>query len=315
MIFTISGLYQTSIVNLTMSPSTQKLRQFLADPDKIIVGPGVYDGLTARMALAAKFDTLYMTGAGTSMSRLGMADLGLATQSEMKENAEMIANLDPSVPVIADADTGYGASVNVGRTVARYISAGVAGFHLEDQVVNKRCGHLAGKQIVSRDEYYSRIRAAVNMRRQLGSDIVIIARTDALQSLGFDEALVRLKEAVAIGADVAFMEAIQTREQAIQVCNAFKEAGTPVMYGMVQGSKSPHFTVQEAKDIGIKIMIYAGVCLIPAYIGVSRALKKLKEDGDTESYGSEITPHELFNVCGMKELMEFDRQAAISHAS
>jgi methylisocitrate lyase len=111
------------------------------------------------------------------------------------------------------------------------------------------------------------------------------------------------------------MEAIQTSEQAVHVCNAFKETGTPVMYGMVQGSKSPHFTVQEAKDIGIKIMIYAAVCLIPVYIGVSKALKKLKEDGDTESYGSEIAPHDLFNACGMKEFMEFDRQAAMGHAS
>lgn len=289
--------------------SSLKLRQMLADPNKIIVCPGVYDGYTARMALASRFDALYMTGAGTSMSRLGMADLGLATQTEMKEQAEMIANLDPSVPLIADADTGYGSAINVGRTVARYITAGVAGFHLEDQVVNKRCGHLAGKQLVSREEYYSRIKAAVNMRRQLGSEIVIIARTDALQSLGFDEALARLQGAVALGADVAFMEAIQTREQVTKVCEAFKETGIPVMYGMVQGTKSPRLTVQEAKDLGIKIMVYAAVCLIPVYISVSRALKKLKDDGDTESYGTEISPHAVFDVCGMAELMEFDRQA------
>lgn len=293
--------------------SSLKLRRMLNDPNKVIVCPGVYDGYTARMALAAGFDALYMTGAGTSLSRLGMADLGLATQTEMKDQAEMIANLDPSVPLIADADTGYGSAVSVGRTVARYITAGVAGFHLEDQVVNKRCGHLAGKQLVSREEYYSRIRAAVNMRRQLGSDVVIIARTDALQSLGFDEALARLQAAVALGADVAFMEAIQTREQVTRVCEVFKETGIPVMYGMVQATKSPRLTVQEAKDFGIKIMVYAAVCLIPAYISVSKALKKLKDDGDTESYGGEYSPRAIFDVCGMKELMEFDRQALQGH--
>lgn len=120
----------------------------------------------------------------------------------------------------------------VGRTTAQYIQAGVAGFHLEDQVVNKRCGHLAGKELVSEDVYLSRIRAAVNMREQLGSDIVIIARTDALQSLGFDAAVSRLQKAVAVGADVAFLEAIETKEQARKVCEIFAESGTPVMYGM-----------------------------------------------------------------------------------
>lgn len=287
--------------------SVQKLRQLLANPDKIIVCPGVYDGLSARMALSTGFDALYMTGAGTSMSRIGMADLGLATRNDMKENAEMIANLDSSVPLIADADTGYGSPVNVGRTVAQYASVGVAALHLEDQVVNKRCGHLAGKQLVSKEEYLSRIRAAVNMRQKIGRDIVIIARTDALKSLGFGEALSRLRAAVEIGADVAFLEAIHTREQAIQVCEAFGKTGTPVMYGMVQGTDAPHFTVEEAKEIGFKIIVYAALCLIPAYLGISKALKKLKEEADCESFGPEISPHLLFEVCGMKDLIEFDR--------
>lgn len=292
-----------------MLNSAQKLRQLLAEPGKIVVCPGVYDGFSARLALQAGFEALYMTGAGTSMSRIGMADLGLATLNDMKENAEMISNLDQSVPLIADADTGYGSAINVGRTLALYARAGVAALHLEDQVVNKRCGHLVGKELVSREEYLSRIRAAVNMRQQLGSDIVIIARTDALQSLGFEEALARLKAAVEIGADVAFLEAIQTREQAVQVCDAFKDSKTPVMYGMVQGTKAPHLTVQEAKQIGFKIIVYAAICLIPTYIGITEALKKLKEEGDYENLGLSVTPHHLFEACGMKELMEFDNFA------
>ncbi|KIX01452.1 uncharacterized protein Z518_09178 [Rhinocladiella mackenziei CBS 650.93] len=291
-----------------LSPSTQ-LRKMLADPDKIIVCPGVYDGITARLALNAGFDALYMTGAGTSMSRLGMADLGLATMTEMKDNAEMISNLDRSVPVIADADTGYGAPINVGRTVATYITAGVAAFHLEDQVVHKKCGHMTGKQLVSTDEFLTRIRAAVEMRRRMQSDIVIIARTDALQSLGLDEAIARLQAAVNAGADVAMLEAISTREEAEAVCRAFKSQGVPVMYGMVQGSKAYKLTPTEAKEMGFKIIVYAALCLAPTFLSVSKALKTLKEQGDCEKYGPETTPHSFFDACGLQELLKFDHAA------
>ena len=143
--------------------AASRLRAMLAESNKIVVAPGVYDGISARLALNAGFDALYMTGAGTSMSRIGMADLGLAPMTEMKETAGLIANLDRKIPLIADADTGYGGTLNVGRTVASYIAAGVAAFHLEDQVVNKKCGHLSGKELVSQEEYLARIRAAVEM--------------------------------------------------------------------------------------------------------------------------------------------------------
>lgn len=288
--------------------ASTRLRNMLADPDNIIVAPGVYDGISARVALKVGFDALYMTGAGTSMSRTGMADMGLTTMTEMKENAEMIANLDNTVPLIADADTGYGGSLNVSRTVAGYITAGVAAFHLEDQVVNKKCGHLAGKELVSEDEYVSRIRAAVETRRRLGSDIVIIARTDALQSLGIEGSLSRLRAAVEAGADVAFLEAISTREELKAVTDAFK-GRVPVMYGMVQGSKALQITPQEAKALGVNIIVYAGLCLAPTFVSVQRALETLKESGDCEKY-TDVTPHKIFDICGMKELMAFDQLVA-----
>ena len=161
-----------------------------------------------------------------------MPDIGLAGLSEMKANAEMIANIDRSVPLIADADTGYGNAMMVARTVEQYITAGVAALHLEDQIVNKRCGHLAGKELVSEGEYMTRIRAAVSTRNRLGSDLVIIARTDALRSLGFDAAVSRLQQAVSCGADVVFLEAIESPEQAKAVCQIFAKTNTPVMYGM-----------------------------------------------------------------------------------
>lgn len=142
------------------------------------------------------------------MSRLGMADMGIATLNDMHTNAEMLANLDPGVPLIADADTGYGGPIMVGRTVTKYIRAGVAGLHLEDQVVNKRCGHLNGKQLVDVTEYASRIKAAA-MAREKHGDIVIIARTDALQGYGYDEAIKRLRAAIAEGADLCFLKALR----------------------------------------------------------------------------------------------------------
>ena len=166
-----------------------RLRALLSEPTHMIVAPGVYDGLTARLALAQGFECLYMTGAGTTMSRLGQADLGIATQSDMASNAAMIASLDPSIPVIADADTGYGGPIMVARTVQTYARAGVAGLHIEDQVQEKRCGHLAGKQLVDRDVFYSRLRAAVKARDEMGSEMLIIARTDARAGAGWDEAL------------------------------------------------------------------------------------------------------------------------------
>ena len=145
----------------------------------------------------------------------------------------------------------------VGRTVAQYMMAGVAGLHLEDQVVNKRCGHLKNKELVSEDVYLSRIRAAVNMRKKMMGDIVIIARTDALQSLGYDAAVSRLKGATILGADMAFLEGITTKEEGRRICHEL--APTPVMYNMVQGGLSPHLSVAEAKELGFRAIIYPSV--------------------------------------------------------
>ena len=290
------------------SPSpASRLRALLKDPNKIIVAPGVYDGYSARMALHVGFDALYMTGAGASISRTGMADLGLTTMTEMTDNARMIANIDRNVPLIADADTGYGSPINVGRTVQNYINAGVAAFHLEDQVVNKKCGHLEGKQCVSREEYLARIRAAVLMRDQVGSDIVIIARTDALQQFGLEEAIDRLKAAVKVGADVAMLEAITQRHEVEALSNAFKETGVPLMYGMVQNTKSFKMTPAEAKELGFSIIIYAVACSLPYFESVSKALRTLKA-GDCEKYDERITPHSIFDICGIKNLLEFDKK-------
>ena len=244
------------------------------------------------------------------MSRLGMADMGIATLNDMLTNASMIANIDPSVPLIADADTGYGGPIMVGRTVSQYIRAGVAGLHLEDQVVNKRCGHLKGKQLVDVQEYASRIRAAKLAREQSGGDIVIIARTDALQGFGYDEAIQRLKAAVVEGADVAFLEGVNSRDEAERACREL--APTPCLFNNVPGGVSPDLGVKECKEVGYKIAIFPCLAFEMVYPAVRRAVQQLKETGNVESFekgGRRYGPKELFQVCGLDELVDFDLQA------
>jgi len=193
----------------------------------------------------------------------------------------------------------------VGRTTAQYMQAGVAAFHLEDQVVTKRCGHLRNKELVDEEVFLSRIRAAVNMRAQMLGDIVVIARTDGLQSLGYEAAVSRLKKAIAVGADVAFLEGVSSKEEARRVCEEL--APTPVLLNMVAGGVTPKMTVTEAKEIGFKMIIFPGFALAPVYQGVAAAAKELKETGDIQIKGdSKAGPREIFSVCGLKEAMEFD---------
>jgi 2-methylisocitrate lyase-like PEP mutase family enzyme len=244
------------------------------------------------------------------MSRLGMADMGVATMNDMRDNASMIANIDPSVPLIADADTGYGGAIMVGRTVTQYIRAGVAGLHIEDQVVTKRCGHLKGKQIVDIGEYASRIRAANMAREQSHGDIVIIARTDALQSRGYEEAVKRLKAAVAEGADVAFLEGVESKEDAERFVKEMD--GVPCFFNNVAGGVSPDFTTEEARQIGYKIIIFPALAIEVVYPAVKKAIQEMKEIGTVKSVeknGYRYSPRELFEVCGLKETMEFDTKA------
>ena len=244
------------------------------------------------------------------MSRLGMADMGIATLNDMLSNASMIASLSPSTPLIADADTGFGSAIMVGRTVTQYIRAGIAGLHLEDQVTNKRCGHLRGKQLVDRKDYASRIRAACMARAQSGGDIVIIARTDALQAHGYDEALARLQLAVREGADVCFLEGVTSTADAQRACADL--APTPCLFNNVPGGVSPDLSVAECKALGYKIAIFPCLALEIVYPAVRRAVRQLKSEGNVRSQeedGRRFGPRELFQACGMDELMAFDVEA------
>ncbi|KAF1347587.1 Pyruvate/Phosphoenolpyruvate kinase-like domain-containing protein [Delphinella strobiligena] len=273
----------------TKPTGAAKLRELLKDPKHIVVAPGVYDGLTARLVLAQDFECLYMTGAGTNMSKLGTADLGIATMNDMIQNASMIVSLSPSTPVIADADTGYGGPIMVARTVRSYALAGIAALHIEGQVQEKRCGHLSGKQLVDRSTYYSRLRAAVKARDDCGSDMLIIARTDARADAGFDEAVERLKGAVACGVDAVFLEALQSREECEETVRIFE--GVPVLLNM-------------ARECGFRIFINPTLTLETVVRPLERALRLFREEGRDEC--EPIGPNALFRICGLDDAMAFD---------
>ncbi|TFK39566.1 Pyruvate/Phosphoenolpyruvate kinase-like domain-containing protein [Crucibulum laeve] len=290
--------------------SSTLLRQLLRE-DGPIVAPGVYDGISARLALEAGFNTLYMSGASTTASMLGQPDLAIATQNDFVQNATTIAGLCPGTPLICDADTGFGGPVMVARTVTAYARAGVAGLHIEDQVQAKRCGHLLGKQIAPLPEFIARIRAAAAARSRIpGCDIVLIARTDAAQGMGMDEALERLKAAVAAGADVAFLEGVRNREDVERT--VMELAPTPVLLNIVHGGSTPDFTVKEAQALGVKLVIFPLISAVPAIHGIRAALHSLKSTGSDVPTAKGMGPKQFFEVMGIKGLndaIQIDKEA------
>ena len=249
-----------------MRPTSQ-LRALLKRQE-ILVAPGAYDGISARMIEQAGFAAAYMTGSGTAAS-LGFPDFGLVTMSEMVENAGVITR-SISLPLIADADTGYGNELNVTRTVREYEARNVAAIHIEDQVAPKRCGHLDGKEVVSREEFAIKIRAAVKARRD--PDFMIIARTDARAVLGLDEAIERANRALAEGADMAFVEAAQSLEEMAAVPQRVKG---PCLLNQVPGGKTPLVSMDEAQAMGYRLMIVPGILLRSAVATFDRVLGEL----------------------------------------
>ncbi len=272
---------------------TARLRELLDQPD-IITAPGVYDGITARLVEQAGFSAAYMTGAGTSMAR-GFPDFGLLCMSEMVENAAMIART-VEIPVIADADTGYGNELNVTRTVREFEARGVAGIHIEDQVSPKRCGHLDGKEIIPQAEFISKIRAAVAARRD--TDFLIIARTDSRAVTGFDEAIARANAALAAGADMAFVEAVQTAEELTLVPQRVQG---PCLLNVVPGGKTPLITLQEAQALGYRLAILPGLLLSAMVVAADQALRAIKESGVSPGAPKGATIMDTFRRFGADE--------------
>lgn len=292
---------------LSYDPAT-RLRQMLARPG-IVIAPGICDGISARCALEAGFDCLYQSGAATTASRLGMPDLAIATLNDFVQSAQMVCGLSPTTPVIADADTGFGGTAMVARTVYQYARAGVAAMHIEDQVQTKRCGHLMGKQVVSREEFVTRIRAAVIARDSIpgGSNFVIIGRTDSAQVLGMEEATTRLKLAADAGADVCFIEGVKTAELLTKTVEALKPK--PVLVNVISGGLTPSFTCQEAEALGAKIIIFSLVSCVAAVHGIRAAMRSLKKTGTDFSSAQGMDPKAFFEVMGLHDVVELDARA------
>ena len=255
-----------------MSPR-QRVRTLITGPRYTIV-PGAYDPLTARLVQLAGFDAVYLTGGGYSRAN-GYPDLGLLT---MSENVDFISRTVDAVdiPVIADMDTGYGNALNVIRSVREYEKTGVAGFHLEDQVSPKKCGHYEGKQLVAKAEMVAKIRAAVDTRRD--QDMVIIARTDARAVEGFDAAIDRMNAYLEAGADVGFVEAPQNVEEMARIPASIRK---PALVNIFEGGKTPPLPARELEAMGFRVGIYPSQTHRAAIFAAKEVLATLKRDGDT----------------------------------
>jgi 2,3-dimethylmalate lyase len=287
---------------------TTRLRELMAGPGAVMA-PGVADALNARLVRQHGFDAIYMTGAGTSAVRLGMPDVGLLTMTEMIDNAARIADAS-GLPLIADADNGYGGVLNVRRTIQGFERAGVAGVHLEDQVFPKRCGHLAGKQLVPTGEMVAKIRAAVDARTD--PDFVLIARTDAIAAEGFDAAIERAARYREAGADVLFVEAPDLR----QVPQILPRLDFPLLYNMAASGKTPFLGKEEIERLGFKIIIYPNWVVLAAIRAASHVLSTLRETGTIAGLVNEVASFkEFFDLMGMPEVQALEARYGVDEKS
>ncbi len=239
----------------------------------IVVLPGVYDCLSAKLAEKAGFQSLLITGAGISASVLGYPDVGLATMTEVLSQTRNIAR-SVEIPVLADCDTGYGNPINVRRTVQEFEDAGVAGLFIEDQAFPKRCGHFEGKQLISKEEMLQKIKAAVDARRD--KDLILMARTDARAVYGLEHAIERAKAYAEAGADMIFVEAPQSVEELRRIP---KSIGVPTMANLVEGGKTPLVSVKELEEMGFKFASFSGSAQKMAMKAMEELFGILKETG------------------------------------
>ncbi|HET7403693.1 MAG TPA: isocitrate lyase/PEP mutase family protein [Usitatibacter sp.] len=257
-----------------MERASTRLRALVARGPTLYV-PGCYNAMSGRVLEAVGFEAIYMTGYGTSLALTGMPDVGLATMSEMVANARYIAAA-VDVPLIADADTGFGNAINVIRTVREYIAAGVAGIHLEDQVMPKRCGHVAGRLVIPLEEAVGKIRAAADARDAADPDFVLVARTDARGASGgsLDEAIRRANAFLAAGADLAFVEGPTSADEVERIC---REVKGPVFYNMT--GVSPRFTLDELRAMKIAVCISPNAMLRSALGAMHDLAMAMKAEG------------------------------------
>jgi carboxyvinyl-carboxyphosphonate phosphorylmutase len=275
-----------------------------------LLAPGAYDALGARLVEQAGFDCVYMTGFGTAAGLLGRPDVGLLTQSEMLDNARRLAAA-VDLPLIADADTGYGNPLNVIRTVQDYERAGVAGLHLEDQVMPKRCGHMTGKQVVSGEEMVAKVRAAVDARTD--PDLLLIARTDARAPHGLDDALRRARAYREAGADMLFVEALEGVEEIELVAREL--ADVPLLFNWVEGGRTPPLPYERLAELGFALVIFPIGALLTATAAVQHYLGAVRRAGSPLPVLDQLPGFDAFlDVIGLAEIGELEHRFADSAA-
>lgn len=281
------------------------LRELLARPE-MLIAPGAYDGISVKLIEQAGFKAAFMTGAGVSASVIGRPDIGLMTMTEMVNTAKNLSAA-VNIPLIADADTGYGNQLNVIRTVQEYELAGVAAIQMEDQVAPKRCGHLSGKEVIAADEFVAKLKAAVNEKNN--KDLVIIARTDARSAEGFDKTIERCKKYIEAGADVIYVEALQSVDE-VEKVGRILGSSVYLLNNQVPGGKGPTLTAKELEQMGYKIVIYPTVCMSPALAQMQIALDFLKGQGTLTEAVNGGDGMKLLKIIGIDEWLEKGKKYA-----
>jgi len=287
-----------------MEKMTTRLRKLLSS-NEILVAPGAHDPLVAKIIEKEGFEAVYMTGYGTSASILGQPDVGLLTQTEMAYRAANIVEA-VNIPVIADADTGYGNAINVQRTVRLYEKAGVACIQLEDQVAPKKCGHMLGREIISQEEMVGKIKAACDAR--VDEDLMIMARTDARTNYGIDAAIERGKAYEEAGADIIFVESPESVEEMKKITSSFR---VPVLANMLEHGRTPLLSAKELETLGYDLVIF---CVASTYViakAVTKLMRELKRTGTTVGMLDDMIPFDEFNkLVGLNDIREKERKYA-----
>ena len=282
--------------------STQ-LRGLLA-ADRIIVAPGAFDALSARLVEQAGFPAVYITGAGVASSRLGAPDIGLTTMNEVLDTAKNIVSAT-SIPVICDTDTGYGNALNLMRTAREFERIGVAAIQVEDQITPKRCGHTEGKQLISKEEMVKKIEAFHYAKQS--EDFLLIARTDAIGVNGFKDAMDRARAYAKAGADILFVEAPRTIEEMKRIPELLD---VPLLVNMVEGGgKTPVLPVKELETMGFRIAIFPTSAWMAAIRAIQGVLKELKEKGSTNGFAEHMASfQEMFEVVGLSHYKALEKK-------
>jgi 2-methylisocitrate lyase-like PEP mutase family enzyme len=292
---------------MATTPARQRLKDLL-DKRKLVIAPGVFDGISAQLTKRTGHVAAYMTGAGVAASGFGLPDIGLVTATEMADRVRVITDALGDVPLIADADTGYGATMNVVRTVRSYDAAGVAAIQLEDQVFPKKCGHLPDKQVVDAAVFEQTLAAAVDARSD--DNLLVVARTDARAPLGLDAAIERANRYAQAGADVIFVEAPQDSAEIERIA---AEVEAPLLINLVQGGLTPLESASRLQELGYAIAIHPSNLLAHATLGMLQSLCEL--NGSDISAHLPSSPADFFNLVGMAEWLGLDTKYAAKDSS